>query len=102
MPHDIVIVTDALSARLFELTDLEVRRVEPGAAEDLIRKEAARPDRRIVFVTETVAPQPERMLELQQRTDAVIAVIPGCGGSKNLGERMIELLQDSVLGHNAT
>jgi vacuolar-type H+-ATPase subunit F/Vma7 len=102
MLHDIVILTDALSAGLFELTDLEVRRIEPGAAEDAIRAEAARPDRRIVFVTETVAPPAERILELQQGAEVVIVMIPGCGESMNAGRRMLDLLQDSVIGHNGT
>jgi vacuolar-type H+-ATPase subunit F/Vma7 len=102
MPHDIVIVTDALSAGLFALTDLSVRVVEPPVAEDVIRAEATDPQRRIVFVTETVAPPVERVFDLQQRAEAVIVLIPGCGATKNLGERMIDMLQESVIGHNGT
>jgi hypothetical protein len=102
MQRDIVILADAMSAGLFGLTDLDILVVTHDICEEAILREAARPERRIVFVTEPIAPPADRLLELQQEVEAVLAVIPGCGASNKLGERMIEMLQDSVIGHNGT
>ena len=95
----IAILADPLSADVFTLTDFRVRTAPAPDAAPALLEEILNQECEIVFITEPVAATiQDQIREAQEKTEAIITVIPGVGASRHLGKEMLLTMRRSVIG----